>query len=162
MKKRYSEALKFATKLHVDDRGSLRKIASKVNTTYKLEGKLKITHKTLCKYRDPNHPEQVNSSLMKQGLKLLLPLVFLELIHAMVSVNQKNWRPSLEQQLQTLLRRVFQGTTYTSSFGIDFPTPNNNLRQCKLRIAEWTGQHIPVSMIGLTGQSNVLSNTDVL
>ncbi len=59
IKKRYSEALKFATKLHVNGGGSLCKIASEMNTTYKLGWEWKIPDKTLCKNTDPNHPEQV-------------------------------------------------------------------------------------------------------
>lgn len=121
MKKRYSLALKESTQLCVDDGGSLCKIAIEINKKYQLEGKWKITHETLRFYTDPNHPERVNSSPMKQGPKPSLPPVLLELVQVHVSMCQLSGNGERKpKKLKAIIGAAIANTLFKNNLSVGY------------------------------------------
>ncbi len=120
-KKRYSAALKEATKLCASGGGSLRKIARKMNTKYELEGKWQLTHETIRKYCDPNHPGQVDSSPLKQGPKPTLPPLFLDLLQSHVSMCQLSGNGECKpKRLKAIIGAAIANTKYKDELTVEY------------------------------------------
>ncbi len=117
---RYKLALKEGTTLYSKGGISMQQVCIEMNEKYNLPRNRKLNRMTISNYCHPKR-DLVNKSPLKRGRKGGLPLIFLELLEAHVSMCQLSGNGEMKpKKLKALIGAAIHNTCHSGSFSVEY------------------------------------------